>query len=89
MLEDNLIHHQNDDDCDTDEEIVDDHIDMCLQEIRTRIYEFLDGDALKLIRNIRGEFSGIEKIECNEREDERSSPESSWYELVSTVNDIK
>jgi len=29
MLEKNLIYHEHDDDCDTDEDIVDYHIEMC------------------------------------------------------------
>lgn len=56
MLEENLIYHEHDDDFDTDEDIVQDHIDMCLDELKTRINEFLDGEPLKLIRNIRNEF---------------------------------
>ncbi|CDW73222.1 UNKNOWN [Stylonychia lemnae] len=83
MLEENLIHHSHDDDLDTDEEIVTNHIEMCLDELRTRINEFLQGEPLKMIRNIRGEFSGIEKFDCNSKEDRLSSPESSWYEIVS------
>lgn len=59
MIEENLIIHKHDDDCDTDEEIVSDHIDMCRDELVQRINEFLDGEPLKLIRNIRNEFSGI------------------------------
>jgi len=83
MFEENLIHHSHDDDLDTDEEIVQNHIDMCKDELRTRINEFLNGEPLKMIRNIRGEFSGIEKIDCNSREDRNSSPDSSWYDIVS------
>lgn len=43
---------------------------MCLDELKTRVEEFINGDALKLCRNVRNEFSGIEKIECNEEEEE-------------------
>ena len=83
MLEQNLIEHKQDDDVDSEAEIVEKHIEMCKDELKTRIQEFLDGDALKLCRNIRNEFSGIEKIECKEEEDINSSPDSSWYEIVS------
>jgi hypothetical protein len=70
----NLIEHKHDDDCDTDEEIVDDHVDLCLDELKLRINEFLNGNPLELIRNIREEFSGLQRIECNEEEDANSSP---------------
>lgn len=86
MIEKNLIEHKHDDDCDTDEEIVDDHIDLCLGQLKDSINEFLKGEPLKLIRNIRGQFSGIERIDCNAEEDANSTPDSSWYELCSTVN---
>eukprot|EP00347_Sterkiella_histriomuscorum_P021534 403333640 len=88
MLEENLIQHEHDDDCDTDEDIVEDHIGMCLEELKTRIDEFLNGSPLKLIRNIRGEFQVFERFECNTDEDVNSSPDSSWYELVSSKNTL-
>lgn len=86
MFEEKLIEHKHDDDYNTEEEIVDDHVEMCLEELALRINEFLKGDPLKLCRNTRNEFSGIEKIECKEEEDENSSPDSSWYEIVSVPN---
>ena len=86
MLEKNLIEHKNDDDLDTDEEIVDEHIDLCHKQLKDAIDEFLSGEPLKLVRNIRGHFSGIERIDCDEEEDQNSTPDSSWYEMCSTVN---
>lgn len=58
-LRSNLIDHKQDDDYDTDEEVVIDHIDMCLEELKETIETFILGDPLKLCRNARGEFSGI------------------------------
>lgn len=86
LIEDNLIDHKHDDDCDTDEEIVNDHIDLCMQQLKTSIEEFLKGEPLRLIRNLREHYSGIERIDCNEEEDINSTPDSSWYEMCSTVN---
>ena len=86
MLEKNLIEHKNDDDLDTDEEIVNDHIDLCINQLTDAINDFLTGEPLKLIRNIRGHFSGIERIDCDKDEDLNSTPDSSWYEMCSTVN---
>lgn len=59
MIKSNLIEHKADDDCETDEEIVQEHIELCLDELKQRINEFLEGEPLKMIRNIREEFSGI------------------------------
>jgi hypothetical protein len=83
MLGNKLIEHKQDDDYDTDQSVVDDHVEMCLQELRETIDNFVNGDPLKLCRNARNEFSGIQRIECREEEDLASSPDSSWYELVS------
>ena len=59
MLTTNLIEHKRDDDYDTDIDVVDDHVDMCLKELKETIENFILGDPLKLCRNARGEFSGI------------------------------
>jgi len=85
LLDKNLIEHKQDDDYDTDIDVVDDHVDLCLAELRDTIYTFIKGDALKLCRNLRGEFSGIQKIECNEPagSDDEYTPDSSWYEIIS------
>ena len=58
---------------------------MCLAELRETIETFIKGDPLKLCRNLRGEFSGIQKIECEDKadSDEGSTPDSSWYEIIS------
>ena len=56
---------------------------MCLDELKLRVNEFLKGEPLKMIRNTRNEFSGIQRIECNEEEEEDSEALSSWYEYVS------
>jgi hypothetical protein len=85
MLEKNLIYHEHDDDVDTDEEIVDMHVEMCLDELKQTIDDFLNGEPLKLVRNIRGEFSVFDPIECDSDEDANSTPNSSWYEIVSTA----
>lgn len=69
MLEENLISHAHDDDQDTDEELVQDHVSMCLDELKDTIHNFLNGEPLKLIRNIRGEFNVFEKFDCNSDED--------------------
>jgi hypothetical protein len=42
--------------------MVNDHIKLCFLELKTRVNEFLDGDVLKLIRNAREEYSGIEVL---------------------------
>ena len=55
-----MIYHEYDDDCDSDEDLVDTHIKECKKELNRAINEFLKGDAMKLIRNVRNEFSGIE-----------------------------
>ena len=59
MLRNNLIVHKQDDDYDTDQDVVDDHVDMCLSELKETIENFVNGDPLKLCRNARGEFSGL------------------------------
>ena len=60
MLGQNLIEHKQDDDYDTEDEVVEDHILMCLEELEYTIEAFVNGDnPLKLCRNARGEFSGI------------------------------
>ena len=41
-------------------------MDLCLAELRETIETFIKGDPLKLCRNLRGEFSGIQKIECED-----------------------
>lgn len=87
MLEENLIYHDQDDDCETDEEIVENHVDMCLNELRERIDEFLNGNPLRLVRNIRNEFQIFEPIDCNSEEDLNRSPYSSWYEMVSSAKE--
>ena len=90
--------HDQDNDAETDEELIDIHIKECKKELTRAVNEFLNGDALKLIRNVREEFSGIELIDItnetgvgdddddsNEREDHTTSRTlSSWYEIVST-----
>jgi hypothetical protein len=43
-------------------------------------------DPLKLCRNARGEFSGIQRIDCREEEDIASSPDSSWYDMESAID---
>ena len=40
-------------------------------------------DPLKLCRNLRGEHSGIERLDCKEQEEVDETPNSSWYEFVS------
>jgi hypothetical protein len=63
---------------------VDDHVDLCLAELRETIETFIKGDPLKLCRNLRGEFSGIQKIECEDAgSDDDYTPDSSWYEIIS------
>ncbi len=59
---------------------------MCLEELKIRIVEFTKGDALKLCRNARNEFSGIEKIKCNDEEEAEQSELSSFYDVVSVSN---
>lgn len=83
LLTTKLIEHKQDDDYDTDIDVVDDHVEMCLQELKETIETFVLGDPLKLCRNARGEFSGIQRIDCKEEEDLASSPDSSWYEMQS------
>ena len=84
LLDKNLIEHKQDDDYDTDIDVVDDHVDMCLAELRETIETFINGDPLKLCRNARGEFSGIQKIECLDNgSDDDYTPDSSWYEVIS------
>lgn len=78
-----LIDHECDDDCDTDEEVITEHISECLKELKRAILEFIDGDALKLCRNARNEFSGIEPIEILDFDDKETSALSSWYDVVS------
>lgn len=65
--------------------MVDDHVNLCLAELRETIETFIKGDPLKLCRNLRGEFSGIQKIECDDKaeSDEDYTPDSSWYEIIS------
>jgi len=87
MLRKNLIVHKQDDDYDTDLDVVDDHVDMCLEELRETIENFVNGDPLKLCRNARGEFSGLQRIDCEGEED--SSPESSWYEIVTPDKSVR
>ena len=53
---DKLIDRQIDDDYETDEELVEHHKQMCLKELKVRIGQFINGDALDLCRNIRNEF---------------------------------
>ena len=89
LLKKNLIEHKQDDDYDTDLDVVDDHVDMCLEELRETIDNFVNGDPLKLCRNARGEFSGLQRIECLEEEDLASSPESSWYEIVTPDKSVR
>lgn len=83
MLTSKLIVHKQDDDYDTDIDVVDDHVEMCLQELKETIETFIQGDPLLLCRNARGEFSGIYRIDCKEEEDLLSSPDSSWYQMES------
>lgn len=59
LLSRKLIEHKQDDDYDTDIDVVDDHVEMCLKELEETIENFVNGDPLKLCRNARGEFSGI------------------------------
>jgi hypothetical protein len=47
----------------TDEEEVERHVDDCMDELKRAVEEFIKGDALSLIRNVRNEFSGIEALE--------------------------
>lgn len=79
-VEKSLIHHDIDNDCDTDEEMVQDHIKSCMDELKERIKELLQGDVLKLIRNVRGEYSGIETIEAGSSQG--NSTTSSWYDII-------
>lgn len=60
-----MIYHEVDNDCDTDEEMVEKHIKTCLQELQLRINEVVKGDLLSLVRNVREEFSGIQELEIN------------------------
>lgn len=60
-----MIHHDIDNDCDTDEEMVAEHVKSCLAELKEKINEVINGDVLKLIRNVREEYSGIEKIKVS------------------------
>jgi hypothetical protein len=79
-----LIEHKQDDDFDTDIEVVDDHVDMCFNELKETIEKFVIAeDPLKLCRNARNEFNGLQRIDCIEEEDLLSIPNSSWYDLVS------
>ena len=86
-LNKNLIAHDKDDDYDTPIETVDDHVEMCLAELKEDIERYVaTDDPLKLCRNARGEFSGIQRIECKQHDDEcesESTPDSSWYEIIS------
>jgi hypothetical protein len=64
--------------------VVDDHVEMCLNDLRKAIDNFVSAeDPLKECRNLRGEFSGIERLECKEQEEVDETPNSSWYEFVS------
>ncbi len=64
--------------------MVDDHVEMCLNDLREAIDNFVSAeDPLKECRNLRGEFSGIERLECKEQEEVDETPNSSWYEFVS------
>ena len=81
-VEKSLIHHDIDNDCDTDEEMVRDHIKCCKDELKERVNEIIKGDVLKLIRNVRGEYSGIETIEVGS--DHGNSTISSYYEVLDT-----
>ncbi len=84
LLSKNLIEHKQDDDYDTDIDIVDDHVEMCLNDLREAIENFVSApDPLNLCRNLRGEFSGIERYECKEEEEAKETPNSSWYEIIS------
>lgn len=84
LLSKNLIEHKQDDDYDTDLDVVDDHVEMCLNDLREAIEAFVSAeDPLKLCRNLRGEYSGIERLECKEDEEAEETPNSSWYEFVS------
>lgn len=84
LLSENLIEHKQDDDYDTDIDVVDDHVEMCLNDLREAIEEFVSApDPLKLCRNLRGEFSGIERYECKDEEEVEDTPNSSWYEFIS------
>lgn len=86
MLNKNLIEHKQDDDYDTDIDVVDDHVELCLAELRETIETFIKGDPLKLCRNLRGEFSGIQKIDCEDNagsDEDDYTPDSSWYEIIS------
>ena len=84
MLTENLIEHKQDDDQDTDIEVVDDHVELCLNDLRKAIDAFVSAeDPLKECRNLRGEYSGIERLECKEQEEAQSTPNSSWYAFVS------
>jgi len=70
MLKTHLIEHKQDDDYDTDIDVVDDHVEMCLNDLREAITDFIGSeDPLKMCRNLRGEFSGIERLECKEEEE--------------------
>jgi hypothetical protein len=47
--------------------VVDDHVEMCLNDLREAIENFVSAeDPLKECRNLRGEYSGIERLECKE-----------------------
>ena len=70
LLSKNLIEHKQDDDYDTDIDVVDDHVEMCLNDLRAAIEQFVSGeDPLKICRNLRGEYSGIERLDCKEQEE--------------------
>jgi hypothetical protein len=43
LLSKNLIEHKQDDDYDTDIDVVDDHVEMCLNDLRAAIEEFVSG----------------------------------------------
>ena len=84
LLSKNLIEHKQDDDYDTDIDVVDDHVEMCLNDLRAAIEVFVSSDdPLKLCRNLRGEYSGIERLDCKEQEEVDETPNASWYEFVS------
>ena len=71
-----LVDHEIDDDQDTESVQVEDHINEGISEFNARVKEYSKGDPLKLVRNLREEYSGIEPIEDK-------GDESSWYEEFS------
>ena len=85
-----MIEHKQDDDYDTDIDVVDDHVEMCLNDLREAIETFVQAeDPLKLCRNLRGEYSGIERLDCKEQEELDETPNSSWYEFISVPTDSR